>query len=162
VPWAGYFAPLGGRAFVPRVALDDARDDLLTFAVFPHEVWRLASSRQRPEPARELMHRMGHASMRAALIYQHATSERDREIADNIDKRLAGERAEQAAKPKRPRRRKDDGEDPDDGAAGVPATSANGPLMAVRSWLGLSLPGWSCRAGTSVPKLGISPNGEVG
>ena len=30
---------------------------------------------------RELMHRMGHASMRAALIYQHATSERDREIA---------------------------------------------------------------------------------
>ncbi len=24
---------------------------------------------------RELMHRMGHASMRAALIYQHATSE---------------------------------------------------------------------------------------
>ncbi|GAA3858478.1 hypothetical protein GCM10022243_25210 [Saccharothrix violaceirubra] len=25
---------------------------------------------------RELMHRMGHGSMRAALIYQHATSER--------------------------------------------------------------------------------------
>ncbi len=38
---------------------------------------------------RELMHRMGHASMRAALIYQHATSERDREIADGIDARLA-------------------------------------------------------------------------
>lgn len=33
---------------------------------------------------RELMHRMGHASMRAALIYQHATNERDREIADNL------------------------------------------------------------------------------
>jgi integrase len=31
---------------------------------------------------RELMHRMGHGSMRAALIYQHATGERDREIAD--------------------------------------------------------------------------------
>ena len=30
---------------------------------------------------RELMHRMGHGSMRAALIYQHATSERDRSIA---------------------------------------------------------------------------------
>src|SRR6266536_4674632 len=30
---------------------------------------------------RELMHRMGHASMRAALIYQHATSERDRQEA---------------------------------------------------------------------------------
>jgi integrase len=32
---------------------------------------------------RELMHRMGHASMRAALIYQHATSERDREIPES-------------------------------------------------------------------------------
>ena len=37
---------------------------------------------------RELMHRMGHASMRAALIYQHATSERDREIADGMDRRI--------------------------------------------------------------------------
>ena len=27
---------------------------------------------------RELMHRMGHGTMRAALIYQHATGERDR------------------------------------------------------------------------------------
>ena len=31
---------------------------------------------------RELMHRMGHGSMRAALIYQHATTDRDRRIAD--------------------------------------------------------------------------------
>jgi integrase len=38
---------------------------------------------------RELMHRMGHSSMRAALIYRHATSERDREIAAGIDARLA-------------------------------------------------------------------------
>ncbi|NYF54734.1 integrase [Micromonospora purpureochromogenes] len=38
---------------------------------------------------RELMHRMGHATMRAALIYQHATSERDREIAAAIDHRIA-------------------------------------------------------------------------
>ena len=38
---------------------------------------------------RELMHRMGHSSMRAALIYQHATNERDREIALGIDARLA-------------------------------------------------------------------------
>jgi integrase len=37
---------------------------------------------------RELMHRMGHASMRAALIYQHVTSERDREIAAAIDARI--------------------------------------------------------------------------
>lgn len=37
---------------------------------------------------RELMHRLGHASMRAALIYQHATSERDREIAQALGKRI--------------------------------------------------------------------------
>ena len=41
---------------------------------------------------RELMHRMGHGSMRAALIYQHATSARDREIADAITRRAAAER----------------------------------------------------------------------
>ncbi|MEH1130026.1 tyrosine-type recombinase/integrase [Micromonospora sp. CPCC 206061] len=41
---------------------------------------------------RDLMHRMGHASMRAALIYQHANSERDREIAAGMDKRIARER----------------------------------------------------------------------
>ena len=40
---------------------------------------------------RELMQRMGHASMRAALIYQHATSERDREIASAMDRRIAGQ-----------------------------------------------------------------------
>jgi integrase len=34
---------------------------------------------------RELMSRMGHASSRAALIYQHATSERDRVIADALN-----------------------------------------------------------------------------
>ena len=36
----------------------------------------------------ELMHWMGHASMRAALIYQYAISERDREIAAAIDARI--------------------------------------------------------------------------
>lgn len=34
---------------------------------------------------RELMGRMGHASMRAALIYQHRTADRDRLIADALD-----------------------------------------------------------------------------
>ncbi|MGH3755045.1 MAG: tyrosine-type recombinase/integrase [Pseudonocardiaceae bacterium] len=33
---------------------------------------------------RELMHRMGHGSMRAALIYQHATTDRDRSVADAL------------------------------------------------------------------------------
>ncbi|MFD8596189.1 tyrosine-type recombinase/integrase [Kitasatospora sp. NPDC059646] len=38
---------------------------------------------------KELMARMGHASVRAALIYQHATSERDRKIADGMDAEIA-------------------------------------------------------------------------
>lgn len=39
---------------------------------------------------RELMGRMGHASMRAALIYQHRTQERDRRIAESLDVMLTG------------------------------------------------------------------------
>ena len=66
---------------------------------------------------RELMHRMGHSSMRAALIYQHATSERDREIAANIDKRIDGQRGTKLARPSRRRTR----DDPDGGTACVTA-----------------------------------------
>jgi integrase len=39
---------------------------------------------------RELMGRMGHASMDAALIYQHRTADRDHVIADAIDVMLTG------------------------------------------------------------------------
>jgi integrase len=35
---------------------------------------------------RELMHRMGHSSMRAALIYQHATEDRDLAIAEAMSR----------------------------------------------------------------------------
>ena len=37
---------------------------------------------------RELMERMGHSSSRAALIYQHATQERDEVIAAGMGKLL--------------------------------------------------------------------------
>ena len=37
---------------------------------------------------RELMHRMGYSSVRAVLIYQHATSGRDQEIAAAMDRRI--------------------------------------------------------------------------
>ncbi|MEU4401419.1 hypothetical protein [Micromonospora orduensis] len=40
---------------------------------------------------RELMHRMGHGTMRAALMNKHATSERDRENASAVDRRIAGQ-----------------------------------------------------------------------
>ena len=40
---------------------------------------------------RELMDPMGHASTRAALIYQHRTTHRDRMIADAISERVKAE-----------------------------------------------------------------------
>lgn len=36
------------------------------------------------------MERMGHDSMRAALIYQHATRDADRRIADSLDGQIRG------------------------------------------------------------------------
>ena len=40
---------------------------------------------------RELMDRMGHSSMRAALIYQHRSTQRDKMIADAISARVSAE-----------------------------------------------------------------------
>jgi integrase len=46
---------------------------------------------------KELMYRLGHASPRAALLYQHATAQRDAAIADAIDAQLEAGRAEPTA-----------------------------------------------------------------
>ena len=63
---------------------------------------------------KELMARIGHSSPRAALIYQHATEERDRRIADAMDAEIAAAAAENSnvlsfglpvASQKTPRRR---------------------------------------------------------
>jgi hypothetical protein len=59
---------------------------------------------------RELMHRMGHASMRAALIYQHATSERDREIAKAMDRRITDGTGRKRAKKKDEMKKRPDAE----------------------------------------------------
>jgi hypothetical protein len=42
-------------------------------------------------PLRELMDRTGHASTRAALVYQHRTTHRDQIIADEISRRVPSE-----------------------------------------------------------------------
>ncbi len=39
---------------------------------------------------RELMGRMGHVSVDAALVYQHRTASRDRAIADALDRMVSG------------------------------------------------------------------------
>lgn len=41
---------------------------------------------------RELMARMGHSSARAALLYQHATVERERQIADKLNDMITAAR----------------------------------------------------------------------
>ena len=40
---------------------------------------------------RELMERMGHSTARAAMIYQHSTSQRQRTVADAVDKAARAE-----------------------------------------------------------------------
>jgi integrase len=59
---------------------------------------------------RELMERMGHSSTRAALIYLHAATDGHRRIADEIDRKLRGDQADE-----------DEGRNDDEGPAGVPA-----------------------------------------
>jgi integrase len=58
---------------------------------------------------RDLMTRMGHDSPRAALIYQHASSEADAAIADAISAALAAQQGSEAPPD----------EEPDDGATGA-------------------------------------------
>ena len=55
------------------------------------------------------MARMGHDSVRAAIIYQHATTEADAKIAAALDAELASEPADDDGS----------GDDDDDGTAGV-------------------------------------------
>ena len=43
---------------------------------------------------RELMGRMGHVSVNAAMVYQHRTASRDRAIADSLDAMVAAPNAE--------------------------------------------------------------------
>lgn len=71
-------------------------------------VWAAASG----VSTRDLMTRMGHDSVKAALIYQHASTEADRAIADALDARLAALRGDDEKTDKGP-------DDPDEGAAGV-------------------------------------------
>lgn len=73
------------------------------------------------------MHRMGHGSMRAALIYQHATSERDQEIAKALSRRARA--ARKKIKKKAKDKRDDQG---DDGVAGALVPVAQWPAIGPR------------------------------
>jgi hypothetical protein len=85
--------PLGSQQLIDRFAGHRALcrrvfrpDSTSTIYATPATTWR-----RQAVPAPELMHRMGHGTMRAALIYQDATGERDREIADALQFRIERE-----------------------------------------------------------------------
>jgi integrase len=67
---------------------------------------------------RDLMARMGHDSMTAALIYQHKSAEADQSIADHMDVQ-----ARKARKTRKKSKKPGPDDDDDDGAAGVLATT---------------------------------------
>jgi integrase len=69
-------------------------------AMHPHDLRHHAATLMAQMPGittKELMARIGHSSPRAALVYQHATAERDREVATFLEARL------DATKPATPR-----------------------------------------------------------
>ncbi|WP_242454080.1 tyrosine-type recombinase/integrase [Bailinhaonella thermotolerans] len=74
----------GNFAKIWKQATEDAKIQGFHFHDLRHTGNHLAS--QSGASLRELMARMGHASTRAALIYQHRTAERDRAIAQEIGK----------------------------------------------------------------------------
>ncbi|WP_051750229.1 site-specific integrase [Phycicoccus jejuensis] len=77
--WTSVWAAARSAADLdPRVHLHDLRNTCNHFAA--------ASGAS----TRELMHRMGQASMRSALIYQHGTAERDARIAATLDQVFSG------------------------------------------------------------------------
>ncbi len=65
---------------------------------------------------RELMQRMGHGSMRAALIYQHATNAHDRSVADAMSALVESGRTEGQESSDNDTNQADED---DDGAAGA-------------------------------------------
>jgi hypothetical protein len=74
-----------------------------------HQAWPKITVRPlRKIEAKDLMARMGHDDMRAALIYQRATSEADRRIADRLSALVDGQESAGNGQ-----------DDDEDGAAGV-------------------------------------------
>ncbi|MET9245910.1 hypothetical protein [Nonomuraea sp. NPDC003709] len=79
--------------------------------------------------AGELMTRMGRSSTRAALIYQHATQDRDQAIAQALGKALKGARKEHGKKTTGT-------EDQEEVVQITKARSPHGADLAFRLWSG--------------------------
>jgi integrase len=88
-----FIGPLGGRLRRKnfRKFWIRARDSVGLPGLHFHDLRHTGNTMAAAQGAslRELMERMGHSSSRAALIYQHATRERDEEIAAGMGKLLS-------------------------------------------------------------------------
>lgn len=85
-------APIEGPNWSPR--FKTARESVGLSSLHFHDLRHFAGTTAASTGAstRELMARLGHASPRAALIYQHATTERDHAIADAVEAVLSKSR----------------------------------------------------------------------
>jgi hypothetical protein len=82
---------VGGPARPARAAAGGALDPAsVHFHDLRHTGHHLAAATG--ATTKELMARMGHSTMRAALTYQHATQERDRKIADGLSEQIKASR----------------------------------------------------------------------
>lgn len=73
----------------------------------------LSTSSKRGMSTADLMARMGHDDMRAALIYQRATSEADRLIAERLSRLIDEHRGPKNKREPKPRKTRDDGPNAD-------------------------------------------------
>ncbi len=95
--------PRGGPARRSRVSVawTEAKESVgVDPDMRPHDLRHYAATLTAQMPGittKELMARIGHSSPRAALIYQHATEERDRQVAAFLERELA---AADTAKPR--------------------------------------------------------------
>ena len=95
--------PRGGPARRSRVSLAWAEAKAAVGVdpdMHPHDLRHHAATLMAQMPGittKELMARIGHSSPRAALIYQHATAERDRQVAAFLEAHI------DATTPARPR-----------------------------------------------------------
>jgi integrase len=97
-----FTAPMGGpaRRASLHAAWTAARASLGIDGVHLHDLRHHAATLAARSPGittKELMARLGHASPRAALIYQHATAERDCAVADFLDAQIAAVEPESMA-----------------------------------------------------------------
>jgi len=98
-----FTGPAGGPLYRTRISAYWARAcaEVGVTGLRLHDLRHHAATLTARKPGvttKELMARLGHASPRAALIYQHASEERDQEVAEFMDAQIAAARSDEENK----------------------------------------------------------------